>query len=47
MGSFIGGSAASGFAGGGSSNIMSSPVAKAAMAGIAAFAVRKMMARGR
>lgn len=47
MGSFMGGGAASSFTGGGSSNMMNSPVAKAAMAGIAAMAVKKMMQRGR
>lgn len=36
-----------GMSGGGGSNALSSPLAKAAMAGIAAIAVKKMMQRGR
>lgn len=40
MGSFMGGGAGSG-------NALSNPLAKAAMAGIAAIAVKKMMERGR
>lgn len=43
-GSFLGGGAAN-VGRGSSSNMLNSPVAKAAMAGIAAMAVKKMMER--